>query len=193
METLLPGSMPTSEGPFSTVAGPLSSWRAGSGKTRVIVARIVRLVREGVAPQRILGITFTNRAAEEMRERVAKALPSRGDLPWLGTFHAFGALLLRRFGQRIGLSPGFLIYDSRDQLDVIRQILSDQNIDEKKFSPARFAGVIERAKREGGTIESTAIASGGLFAGKADAVARAYDESLSAAGPSTSPTSSGCR
>jgi DNA helicase-2/ATP-dependent DNA helicase PcrA len=155
---------------------------AGSGKTRVIVARIVRLVLEGVAPQRILGITFTNRAAEEMRERVAKALPSCSDLPWLGTFHAFGALLLRRFGQRIGLSPRFLIYDARDQMDVLRQILADQNIDEKKFPPARFAGVIERAKREGGAIGSAASASGGLFAGKAEAVARSYDEALSAAG-----------
>jgi len=163
-------------GPLLLVAG------AGSGKTRVIVARIVRLLREDVPPQHILGITFTNRAAEEMRERVAKALPSCRDLPWLGTFHAFGALLLRRFGQRIGLSPRFLIYDARDQMDALRQILSDQNIDEKKFPPARFAGVIERAKREGGSIESAATASGWLFAGKAEAVARAYDEALSAAG-----------
>ncbi len=183
METLLSGldtdqcrAVQHARGPLLLVAG------AGSGKTRVIVARIVRLLREGMEPHRILGITFTNRAAEEMRERVAKALPSRSDLPWLGTFHAFGALLLRRFGHRVGLSPGFLIYDARDQLDVIRQILTDQNIDEKKFPPARFAGVIERAKREGGSIESAAIASGGLFAGKADAVSRAYDEALSAAG-----------
>jgi DNA helicase-2/ATP-dependent DNA helicase PcrA len=163
-------------GPLLLVAG------AGSGKTRVIVARIVRLILEGVSPQRILGITFTNRAAEEMRERVAKALPSCRDLPWLGTFHAFGALLLRRFGQRIGLPPGFLIYDARDQMDALRQILSDLDLDEKKFPPARFAGVIERAKREGESIESSALASGWLFAGKAEAVARAYDKALSAAG-----------
>ena len=183
METFLSGldadqrrAVQHTSGPLLLVAG------AGSGKTRVIVARIVRLLREGVPPHEILGITFTNRAAEEMRERVAKALPDFRDLPWLGTFHAFGALLLRRFGQRIGLSPGFLIYDARDQMDALRQILSDLDLDEKKFPPARFAGVIERAKREGSSIESAAIASGWLFAGKAEAVAKGYDEALSAAG-----------
>src|SRR5512146_1160204 len=141
METLLSGldadqrrAVQHTGGPLLLVAG------AGSGKTRVIVARILRLLREGVPPRHIVGITFTNRAAEEMRERVAGALPAGGDLPWLGTFHAFGALLLRRFGLRIGLPPGFLIYDARDQLDALRQILADQNIDEKKFPPARFAG-----------------------------------------------------
>jgi DNA helicase-2/ATP-dependent DNA helicase PcrA len=163
-------------GPLLLVAG------AGSGKTRVIVARILRLLREGVPPRHIVGITFTNRAAEEMRERVAGALPADSDLPWLGTFHSFGALLLRRFGSRIGLPPGFLIYDARDQMDALRQILADQDIDEKKFPPARFAGVIERAKREGIPVESAAAASGWLFTGKADAVARAYDQALSAAG-----------
>ncbi len=82
-------------GPLLLVAG------AGSGKTRVIVARIARLLREGVPPRQILGITFTNRAADEMRERVAAAADAGapGDpLPRLGTFHAFGANLLRRFG-----------------------------------------------------------------------------------------------
>ena len=162
-------------GPLLLVAG------AGSGKTRVIVARVVRLLLEGVAPQRILGITFTNRAAEEMRERVAKAVPSGCGLPWLGTFHSFGALLLRRFGQRIGLSPRFLIYDARDQLEVIRQILSELNLDEKKFAPARVAGAIERAKRERGSAGSAALATAGLFAGKAEAVFGAYEEALSAA------------
>jgi DNA helicase-2/ATP-dependent DNA helicase PcrA len=163
-------------GPLLLVAG------AGSGKTRVIVARIVRLLREGVPPREILGITFTNRAAEEMRERVARALPDLRVLPWLGTFHAFGALILRRFGQRIGLPPGFLIYDARDQMDALRQIVSDLGLDEKRFPPARLAGVIERAKREGESIEASAMASGWLFAGKAEAVAKRYGEALSAAG-----------
>jgi DNA helicase-2/ATP-dependent DNA helicase PcrA len=183
METILSGldadqrrAVQYARGPLLLVAG------AGSGKTRVIVARIVRLLLEGVEPQRILGITFTNRAADEMRERVAKARPPGCGLPWLGTFHAFGAFLLRRFGRRIGLPPGFLIYDSRDQVEVIRQVLGDQNIDEKKFPPARFAGVIERAKREGGSIASAAIASGWHFSGKAEEVRRAYHAALSAAG-----------
>ena len=166
-------------GPLLLVAG------AGSGKTRVIVARIVRLLREGVPPRQILGITFTNRAADEMRERVAAATDAGlpGDrLPWLGTFHAFGANLLRRFGGRIGLSRGFVIYDGRDQLDLIRQILKDAGIDEKKFPAGRFAGLIERAKREGIPIEAAAVSVGWLLVDKAVAVESAYSDFLAAAG-----------
>src|SRR5512139_3531824 len=183
-------------GPLLLVAG------AGSGKTRAIVARIVRLVRDGVPPRGILGITFTNRAAEEMRERVAKALrgggdPSVGslvarslfgfdagasDLPWLGTFHAFGATLLRRYGARIGLSPRFVIYDTRDQHDVLRQILKDMSIDEKKFPPSRFGWLIERAKRDGVSVESAAMAAGRRFLSMAGEVGKAYDAALSEAG-----------
>jgi DNA helicase-2/ATP-dependent DNA helicase PcrA len=166
-------------GPILLVAG------AGSGKTRVIVARIVRLLREGVPPRQILGITFTNRAADEMRERVAAATSAGvpGDrLPWLGTFHAFGANLLRRFGGRIGLSRGFVIYDGRDQLDLIRQILKDADIDEKKFPAGRFAGLIERAKREGIPVEAAAVSAGWPFVDRAVAVGKAYADSLEAAG-----------
>jgi DNA helicase II / ATP-dependent DNA helicase PcrA len=170
-------------GPLLLVAG------AGSGKTRAIVARIVHLVQSGAPPQRIVGITFTNRAAEEMRDRVIRELSGQSlpggpepAFPWLGTFHAFGASLLRRFGNRIGLSQGFLIYDDRDRLDVIRQVLRDLDIDGTRFPPARFAAVIERAKRDGGSIEQATHASGWLFAGKAEAVAKAYGEALAAAG-----------
>ena len=147
-------------GPLLIVAG------AGSGKTRVIVARIVRLLREGVPPRGILGITFTNRAADEMRGRVANSVAVQGGgkgLPWLGTFHAFGAALLHRFGDRIGLPRGFVIYDGRDQVDLLRQILKDMDIDEKKFPAARFAGLIERSKREGVPLGSAAVSPGVLF------------------------------
>ncbi len=166
-------------GPLLLVAG------AGSGKTRAIVARIVRLVRGGVPARQIVGITFTNRAAEEMRERVARDLSGddpRGGLPWLGTFHAFGAILLRRFGSRIGLPPGFVIYDARDQLDVIRQAVRDSNLDEKKFPPAAFAALIERSKRDGVPVEDAAAAAGWLYLDKAGAVGKAYAEALSSAG-----------
>ncbi|HEY3489218.1 MAG TPA: UvrD-helicase domain-containing protein [Candidatus Deferrimicrobiaceae bacterium] len=163
-------------GPILLVAG------AGSGKTRAIVARIARLLHEGVPPRSIVGITFTNRAAEEMRERVAKLFPGRKELPWLGTFHAYGALLLRRYGSRIGLSPGFLIYDARDQGDVLKGILKEQNIDEKKFPARKFADLIERAKRGGKSIEDAALEAGWLFVGKAEDVAKAYDAALTAAG-----------
>jgi DNA helicase-2/ATP-dependent DNA helicase PcrA len=183
-------------GPLLLVAG------AGSGKTRAIVARIVRLIRDGVPAHAILGITFTNRAAGEMRERVLKALsggagPSAGDvvarffpgagprpsnLPWLGTFHAFGASLLRRHGDRIGLSPRFVIYDVRDQHDVLKQILKDLNIDEKKFTPSKFAWLIERSKRDGVSVESAALAAGWRLVAMAEQVGKAYDAALKEAG-----------
>jgi DNA helicase-2/ATP-dependent DNA helicase PcrA len=183
-------------GPLLLVAG------AGSGKTRAIVARIIRLIRDGVPAESILGITFTNRAAGEMRDRVAKALsggtaPSAGDmvarafpvagrrlssLPWLGTFHAFGASLLRRHGDRIGLSPRFVIYDVRDQHDVLKQILKDLNIDEKKFTPSKFAWLVERSKRDGVSVESAALAAGWRFISMAEQVGKAYDAALKEAG-----------
>jgi len=170
-------------GPLLLVAG------AGSGKTRAIVARIARLVRDGVAPERIVGITFTNRAAEEMRDRVSVMLGrshtrktgNRAGLPWLGTFHAFGAGLLRRFGTRIGLRPGFTIYDARDQFDLVRQILRQQNIDEKKYPAARFVARIERVKRNGDR-DVTTVAEGWSFAGKAETVRSAYDDAMAASG-----------
>ncbi|HEX9849114.1 ATP-dependent helicase [Candidatus Deferrimicrobium sp.] len=182
-------------GPLLLVAG------AGSGKTRAIVARIVRLLRDGVPARSILGITFTNRAAGEMRERVAKALvpggePSAGDtaarsfrwgsgrteVPWLGTFHAFGAILLRRHGDRIGLSPRFVIYDTRDQHDALKRILKDLNVDEKKFPPAKFGWLIERAKRDGVSVEQAALSAGWRVVTTAGQVGKAYDEALAEAG-----------
>lgn len=182
-------------GPLLLVAG------AGSGKTRAIVARIVRLIRDGVPAGSILGITFTNRAAAEMRERVAKALspageasagllpspflgraPSGATLPWLGTFHAFGAVLLRRHGARIGISPRFVIYDTRDQHDVLKRILKEWNIDEKKHPPSKFAWLIERAKRDGVTVEQAALSAGWRVATTAAQVGKAYDDALAEAG-----------
>ncbi|HSE15192.1 MAG TPA: UvrD-helicase domain-containing protein, partial [Candidatus Deferrimicrobium sp.] len=182
-------------GPLLLVAG------AGSGKTRAIVARIVRLLRDGVPAGSILGITFTNRAAGEMRERVAKALipgdgASVGDalarsydgnrrasgVPWLGTFHAFGATLLRRHGNRIGLSPRFVIYDTRDQHDVLKRILKDLNVDEKKFPPAKFGWLIERAKRDGVSVEQAALSAGWRVVTTAGQVGTAYDAALAEAG-----------
>ncbi|MEW6721398.1 MAG: UvrD-helicase domain-containing protein [Thermodesulfobacteriota bacterium] len=183
-------------GPLLLVAG------AGSGKTRAIVARILRLIHDGVPARSILGITFTNRAAGEMRERVVKALsaggaPSVGDmvggsfpwaasrgpeLPWLGTFHAFGAMLLRRHGDRIGLSPRFVIYDVRDQLDALKAILKELNIDEKKFTPSKFAWLIERSKRDGVSVEAAALSAGWRFVSMAEQVGKAYDAALKEAG-----------
>jgi DNA helicase-2/ATP-dependent DNA helicase PcrA len=113
---------------------------AGSGKTRVIVHRVARLVRdEGVTPWRILAVTFTNKAAGEMRERLAALLgPEANDL-WVQTFHAFGARFLRREAARAGLSPSFPIYDDGDQLRLVKGILAELGADEGETLTPREA------------------------------------------------------
>ncbi len=122
------------DGPLLVLAG------AGSGKTRVIVHRIARLVRdEEIVPWRILAVTFTNKAAGEMRARLLALLgPEANDL-WVQTFHAFGARFLRREAPRAGLSPSFPIYDDDDQLRLVKRILSDLGADEGETLTARQA------------------------------------------------------
>jgi DNA helicase-2/ATP-dependent DNA helicase PcrA len=122
------------QGPLLVLAG------AGSGKTRVIVHRIARLVRdEGIVPWRILAVTFTNKAAGEMRARLGELLgPDANDL-WVQTFHAFGARFLRREAARAGLSPSFPIYDDDDQLRLVKGILAELGADDGETLTARQA------------------------------------------------------
>src|SRR6185295_6822802 len=96
-------------GPLLVISG------AGTGKTRVITHRIGRLLAEGVSPSRILAVTFTNKAAEEMRRRVSELAPGKGEYVWLHTFHAFAAKLLRQHHRLLNLPRNFTIYDSDDQ------------------------------------------------------------------------------
>ncbi|HET8538618.1 MAG TPA: UvrD-helicase domain-containing protein [Anaeromyxobacter sp.] len=121
-------------GPLLVLAG------AGSGKTRVIVHRIARLVRdEGIVPWRILAVTFTNKAAGEMRDRLAALLGLDANELWVQTFHAFGARFLRREAARAGLSPSFPIYDDADQLRLVKGILAELGADEGETLTARQA------------------------------------------------------
>ncbi len=129
------------DGPLLILAGP------GSGKTRVITHRIAYLIRvRGVSPHRIMAVTFTNKAAREMKERllhlVSVALP---DLT-IGTFHAICARILRQDGSSIGVAPHFVIYDDQDQTGLIKRILQSLNIDPKQFAPAAIATAISAAK-----------------------------------------------
>lgn len=126
------------EGPLLVLAGP------GSGKTRVITRRIVRLIERGVDPREILAITFTNKAAREMAERVALLLP--GSRVWVTTFHRFGARLLRQHAEAVGLRRNFTIYDSTDQKQLIRQIIGDLDHDAVKNSPGQVASRISLIK-----------------------------------------------
>src|SRR5262245_4857834 len=126
------------DGPLLVLAGP------GSGKTRVISRRIVRLIEEGVAPGQILAITFTNKAAGEMASRVAALLPGRN--VWVSTFHRLCARLLRRDAAAVGLQPNFTILDTADQAQLVKGIMTDLNEDSKHYKPGRILHRISQAK-----------------------------------------------
>ncbi|MEH6940585.1 DNA helicase PcrA [Bacillus sp. JJ722] len=133
----------TTEGPLLIMAG------AGSGKTRVLTHRIAYLMQEkGVAPWSILAITFTNKAAREMRERIGKLLGPDAENIWISTFHSMCVRILRRDIDRIGYSRTFSILDTTDQQSVIKQILKDLNIDSKKYDVRALLGAISSAKNE---------------------------------------------
>jgi DNA helicase II / ATP-dependent DNA helicase PcrA len=128
------------------VAGP------GSGKTRVITRRIARIVEQGTSPSNILALTFTNKAAGEMAERVARLIP--GTRVWVSTFHRFCARLLRRRAQAVGLKPNFTILDAADQRRFVRDVVRSLNFDSVHFPPERIADRISRAKNDLLTAET---------------------------------------
>jgi len=131
------------EGPLLIMAG------AGSGKTRVLTHRIAYLIeKKRVAPWSILAITFTNKAAREMQDRVSALVGPGGTDIWVSTFHSMCVRMLRRDIARIGYSQNFSILDSADQLSVIRGVMKDQNLDTKKFEPRGIQAVISSAKNE---------------------------------------------
>ncbi|MET0554487.1 MAG: UvrD-helicase domain-containing protein [Vicinamibacteria bacterium] len=120
---------------------------AGSGKTRVITSRIAHLIRErDIPPWRILAVTFTNKAAAEMRERIEKLLEGTPLTSWVSTFHALCVRLLRREAAAAGLEPGFLIYDDDDQMAAIREAMRDLNLSEKLHPPRRLLSRISATK-----------------------------------------------
>jgi len=135
----------TTEGPVLMLAG------AGTGKTAALTARLAHLVatRRAWASQ-ILCVTFTNKAAREMRERVASHLGAPGEgLPWLGTFHSICAKMLRRHAELAGLESNYTIIDTDDQLRVLKQLIADNDLDEKRWPARQLAGLIDRWKNRG--------------------------------------------
>lgn len=129
-------------GPLLILAG------AGSGKTRVLVARIAVLLSRGVSPFRILAITFTNKAAREMKERVERLIgPAARDV-WVSTFHSACVRILRRDIEKLGLSRNFAILDSGDQQAVMKEVLKQLNLSEKQYSPGSMLAAISAAKNE---------------------------------------------
>ncbi|MFC1501172.1 ATP-dependent helicase [Elusimicrobiota bacterium] len=119
---------------------------AGTGKTRVITYRIAYLLENGIAPWNIMAVTFTNKAAGEMRKRVDSLVPGKGANVNISTFHSFCAKFLRTESENIGLASDFLIYDTTDQKNVIKECIKELEIDDKKFKPSRFLALISRAK-----------------------------------------------
>ncbi|MCG7339883.1 DNA helicase PcrA [Staphylococcus sp. ACRSN] len=133
----------TTEGPLLIMAG------AGSGKTRVLTHRIAYLLDEkDVSPYNVLAITFTNKAAREMKERVEALVGEEAQVIWMSTFHSMCVRILRRDVDRIGIERNFTIIDPTDQKSVIKDVLKNENIDSKKFEPRMFIGAISNLKNE---------------------------------------------
>jgi DNA helicase-2/ATP-dependent DNA helicase PcrA len=151
------------EGPLLILAGP------GSGKTRVITYRIGNLIQQGVRPYQILAITFTNKAAGEMRQRVQALLP--GAAVWVSTFHSLGVRLLRQYAERVGLDRNFTIYDQPDRVRLVKSALELAGIDNARFTPETIQAAISKAKNQLLLPEQYAARSGDFFS---QVVARAY-------------------
>ncbi len=131
------------EGPLLVLAG------AGSGKTRVITYRIAWLIGEkGVHPSQILAVTFTNKAANEMLSRVEHLVPHIGARPWIGTFHSTSLRMLRRYADRLGFTKSFAIYDTADQLTLIRRVMRELEMSDDAFPPRAILNRISNAKND---------------------------------------------
>ena len=132
------------DGPILVLAG------AGTGKTRVLTTRLAHLIATGSArPWSILAVTFTNKAAREMRERVTSIIGPMAEQVWLGTFHALCARIIRRHAELLGLQPNFTILDADDQIRLIKQLMQAEGLDDKKWPPRTLSGVIQRWKDRG--------------------------------------------
>jgi DNA helicase-2/ATP-dependent DNA helicase PcrA len=132
------------KGPLLVLSG------AGTGKTRVLISRLTQLIATGTAkPWNILAVTFTNKAAREMKLRVADIIGPEVERVWFGTFHALGAKILRRHAELVGLKPNFTILDTDDQLRLVKQLMEAANLDQKRFPPRMLLAVISRWKDKG--------------------------------------------
>ncbi|OFJ79578.1 DNA helicase PcrA [Staphylococcus sp. HMSC056G08] len=156
----------TTEGPLLIMAG------AGSGKTRVLTHRIAYLLDEkGVSPYNVLAITFTNKAAREMKERVEKLVGEEAQVIWMSTFHSMCVRILRRDADRIGIERNFTILDPTDQKSVIKDVLKTENIDSKRYDPRMFLSAISNMKNELKTVEDAEIEATDFMS---DMMARVY-------------------
>jgi len=162
------------DGPVLVLAG------AGTGKTRVLTTRLSHLLISGRAvPGQVLAVTFTNRAAREMKDRVAALLGRPVEGWWLGTFHALAARMLREDAERVGLKPNFTILDTDDQLRLVKQLLEAEQVDSKKWPARAVLGAIQRWKDRALTPDKVSAGEAGdLAGGRALALYAAYQDRL---------------
>ena len=166
----------TIDGPLLVLAG------AGTGKTRVLTTRFAHILLTGRAfPGQVLAVTFTNKAAREMRERVGAILGRPVEGLWLGTFHALCARMLRRHAELVGLTPNFTILDADDQLRLLKQVMEAERVDAKRWAPPALMAVIQRWKDRGLTPERVTPAEDTDFAaGRSRELYAAYQARLRA-------------
>jgi DNA helicase-2/ATP-dependent DNA helicase PcrA len=165
----------TLDGPVLVLAG------AGTGKTRVLTTRIAHILATGRAsPHQILAVTFTNKAAREMRERVGILIGSSVEgMPWLGTFHAIGVKILRRHAELVGLKSNFTILDTDDQIRLMKQVIEADGIDEKRWPGRQLAQWIDGWKNRGLTPDLVPAGEAGIFAnGRGASLYAAYQRRL---------------
>ena len=183
LESLLKGlnseqtsAVESTEGPLLVLAG------AGTGKTRVLTTRIAYILLSGKAyPSQILAVTFTNKAAKEMVQRVSDMMQAESDGLWLGTFHSIAARILRRHGEHVGLNENFTIIDTDDQLRLLKQLIKDHNIDEKKWPAKALSSIIQSWKDRGLAPDKVTTSEKSHFAsGKALLLYKAYQARLQA-------------
>ncbi len=164
------------EGPLLVVAG------AGSGKTRVLTRRIAWLISQGVHPESILAITFTNKAAGEMKERVIDLVGETAERMWISTFHSACVKILRRDAAAIGFDSNFTIYDQADAVRLVRYVVRDLGLDPKRFQPRALHSQISSAKNNGLSVAQFAEAAGMVVQKRAAQVYEIYAERLKQAG-----------
>ncbi len=164
------------EGPLLVLAG------AGSGKTRVLTHRVARLIDDGCPPWAILAITFTNKAAREMKDRIRLLVGERAEDVWVSTFHACCARILRRDIEKLGYQRAFSIYDDDDQMGLIKAIVKDMNLNDRMYPPREIKSIISDAKNRLLTPGEWEKEAGGDFRNKKIAdVYRRYEKALKAA------------
>jgi DNA helicase-2/ATP-dependent DNA helicase PcrA len=170
----------TTEGPVLVLAG------AGTGKTRVLTTRLAHILATGRArPWELLAVTFTNKAAREMRERITHIIgPQAEGLRWLGTFHSVAAQILRRHAELVGLKSNYTIIDQDDAERLLKQVLEAENVDTKRWTPKALAGMIDHWKNRGWRPDQVPASESAHFAptsgkgGKGQALYRMYQERL---------------